>query len=57
MVLESNILSEIGIRIHFCALKYHEDLEKQGDPRDCFVLLTVTPLWQMAQCVSRAPTR
>ena len=34
---------------------YHWDLEKQGDLRDCFLLLTVTQLWNVAQGVSRAP--
>ena len=36
-------------------LSYLKDLEKQGDLRDCFFLLTVTPLWHVAQWVSRAP--
>ena len=34
---------------------YQKDLEKQGDLRDCLVLLTVTQLWHVAQWVSRAP--
>ena len=33
----------------------HKDLEKQGDPRDCFVLVTVTLLWHVAKWVSCAP--
>ena len=37
------------------SLKYRKDLEKQGDLTDCFVLVTVTPLWQVAECVSSAP--
>ena len=30
-------------------LTYHRELEKQGDLRDCFVLLTVTQLEHVAQ--------
>ena len=30
--------------VMYIKLTYHKDLEKQGDLRDCFVLLTVTPL-------------
>ena len=34
---------------------YHKDLEKQEDQGDCFVLGTVTSLWNVAQWVSGAP--
>ena len=34
---------------------YHSDLKKQGDLRNSFDLLWVTPLWHVAQWVSRAP--
>ena len=39
----------------FKSFIYHEDLEKQADLRDSFVLVGVTPLWLVAQWVSRAP--
>ena len=34
---------------------YHLDLKKQGDLRNSLVLLGLTPLWHVAQWVSRAP--
>ena len=34
---------------------YHQDLKKQRDLRNFLVLLGVTPLWLIAQLVSRAP--
>ena len=37
----------VGRKHYF--LTYHEDLEKQGDLRDCFVLITVTKLLNVAQ--------
>ena len=39
-----------------CQNKYHKDLEKQEGLRDCSVLVTITPLWHVAQWVSRAPS-
>ena len=38
-----------------CQNKYHKDLEKQEGLRDCSVLVTIPPLWHVAQWVSRAP--
>ena len=37
------------------ARTYHEDLKKREDLRNSLVLLGVTPLWHVAQWVSRAP--
>ena len=34
---------------------YHEDLKKRGYLENSFVLVGVTPLWHVAQLVSRAP--
>ena len=39
----------------FLEVIYHKELEKQGDLKHCFVLLTVTLLWPVAQWLSRAP--
>ena len=34
---------------------YHKHLEKHGGLRDCFVLVTITRLWHVAQRVSPTP--
>ena len=47
--------SEQFLPIENFSKNYHSHLEKQGDLRDCFVLLTLTQLWHVAQWVSRAP--
>ena len=36
-------------------IQKYQDLKKQGDLRNSLVLLGVTPSWQVAQWVSRAP--
>ena len=42
-------------KINFFGIKYHSDLKKREDLRYSLVLLGVTPLWHVAQWVSRAP--
>ena len=48
---------DITTKSQLCILKfnYHKDLNKQGDLRNSLILVGVTPLWHVAQWVSRAP--
>ena len=60
---ESKILASTLVQIRLYRLIdnniryiiYPKDLEKQGDLRDCFVVLTVSQLWNVAPLISRAP--
>ena len=47
-----NMFSKISFtfdKVLKCLICYLKDLEKQGDLRDCWVLLAVPQLWNMAQ--------